>query len=268
MNIMCKKCGAELELPDEYCENGAHFKCSDCGTRFAYFNGEGFELKESVPTRIPLPNSRKEGSRGSSMQNLATERNADSVFLLFGRWWKGLTNTHRKTLLIVVVVVLLVVVVSGARSSVNVGKNQTQKEYEKLVSIQKKYGTNSVEYVEQRIKMIQSFTLPMCRGMATAHKKFEDRIFSAGYVVQNALYSDSILDSIFVVDINSGASGFMKKSLSGKEFSFPAWMSPSDARAIWEHYYFEAVDRSEYNLKETEKLLDDLQDQLKQLRSR
>lgn len=268
MNITCKKCGVELELPDEYCENGAHFKCYECGSRFAYFNGEGVELKESAPTRIPLPNSRKRAACGVSRRSVETKSHVDAVSLRFGRWWGCLTNTHRRIFLAVVGVALLVVVISGVRSCENAGENPMRKEYEKLVSIQKKYGTNSVEYVEQRIKMIRSVTLPMRLEMAAAHKKFEDRIFSAGYVVQNTLYSNGLLDSLFVVELNSGASGFMKKSLSEKEFSFPAWMSPSDARAIWEHYYFEAVDRSEQNLKETEKLIADLEDQLKRLRSR
>lgn len=269
MNARCLECGAELELPDSMCENGMHFRCYQCSTRFSYFDGRLFELKEESPARIHVPQQRNESSDSyvGCSQRKATTHQAELNFARrIGQWWRRRSSMSKRVYLIggavLCAVVLLCICGRGGT------ENKLDVEWKRLQKIEAKYGTNSVEYVEARLGLVRKFfTLAKRTGLVEKHRTFMKALDRAGYMVMNQKYSDHTLVSLLVVDKNTGDCGFMRSGMSENEFSYPNWLSAKDAQMIWGHFYLEAMNGCESRLADTEKLIDDLETQLRHLKS-
>ena len=208
MEVKCPKCGVELELSDDVCVDGSHFKCCRCSTWFSYYNGEAFALKV---TRVSVPHDRKprsahhfrDGSHGS------TEETESQALAAVKRRWKGFSTRGRMRVYIAASIVSVVVLLAILFQRTEGGVSADLKDmHDNLLKLEKKYGTNSVEYIEARLDMIRTVDLPVNTAMVKIHRAFISNLKDAGYMVTNQIYSDDRLVSLLIINMFSGEHGF------------------------------------------------------------
>ena len=220
MNIICPKCGALLELPEELCKEGANFKCDCCAAMLKYIGGQILELKKSVSPRIQMPQQKRNGI-------MWHERNIP--------WW---TRRWVKYAAIGIAALLTIILACFCidLSGLSLKYYTWRRAY-----LAEKYGTDSAQYLK--------FELDMCRKILKGQtferrqriQQMEQDIEAAGYLIYQVQTSGPELLSLFVVNKYTGANGFMRKGITNEEFSYPLEISGIDAARIWWHYYFKTM---------------------------
>ena len=260
MIVECLNCKSELEIPDSMCEDGMRFECEECSTRFSYYNGQIFALKDDSQTGIPQT---LQHDGAPDLQTKCSQMKESSSNVQ--------TNSARKTGLWWGIIGAVILVLAALVASVFVScypKNEFAAKWKRLQKLEERYGTNNVKYVEARLDLIRNFSLVAEKSMVEKHRAFMDLLNHAGYMVANQEYANHTLVSLLVINTDTGACGFMRKGISDGQFSYPRWLSPADAQMIWRHFYYENIINCETNLENTERLIETLEQQLRQLKSK
>lgn len=140
--------------------------------------------------------------------------------------------------------------------------------FDKLEYCRKRFGTNSIEFLEVEIERLKKAIVPAFKAQEKVSLEFDRRLSSAGYGVANVSYEDGHLTSLFIVKYDSGLQGFMRRGLSDGTFTYPRWLNSEDAKVIWNHY--DHFNSQEFYRKYTElkKQLATLETQLKEQREK
>jgi len=139
-----------------------------------------------------------------------------------------------------------------AKKDVNV-----KKLYDEVKFAKDKYGENDIHYIAARLKIVINVTLVINKVMVERHLEFENKLRSCQYEVFNLQYdSNCKLQALSICNIDR--IGEMRTGLNDGTFMYPLWLPKSDAEAIWEHYYHQAMSQCETSMKNTEALIDDL----------
>ena len=295
MKICCPNCSEVLESP-VVPQEGQHLLCPFCNTKFLYsmqMNKEdaaaeydqSFRSSDDSPIRISLPQecNCNEDSIPYSKYLQRDELPEDvkvNIIRRIGRWW-GKQPVLSKCFIIGIVAfdcfisLNILYTVSTKRLTELAEKHADDLEekneltvwIDRLTELEKKYVTNSVEYVEAHIDLIRNFTLAMKKKCVEEHRAFIEAMDRAGYWVSHQQYSNYTFDSLLVVNKYTGAHGHMRKGLSGDWLIYPSWLPAEDARMIWDHFYHEAMNDCESSLEDTERQLSDMERRLRHLKS-
>ena len=275
--VRCPICGNSAKV-DEELQGGEQLDCPYCNRTFTYGRKKGVSAPEvkhesTPPQRVNLPGA----GMGTPIQQARNMTNQDSNEALQSSVCmmkrakviiqKALSKKYLRIWVGVVCLIAIVCVVDLVRSKSKSPTYEASSLITKVAKAETKYGTNSVEYIEARLDFLRKVGIKLQLEGAIKHRDFLKMLDRSAYMVTYYEHQNGTLSYLVVLNKYTGANGIMSAGMQDGQFNYPRWMPAEDAKMIWRHYYYEAAVTCESELEETEKLINELEMRLQQLKS-